>query len=27
VPPPKAIMPRFILVNAMNPANVQVNQS
>ena len=27
VPPPKAIMPRFILVNAMNPANVQINQS
>ncbi len=27
VPPPKAIMPRFILVNAINPQNVQVNQS
>ena len=27
VPPPKAIMPRFILVNAMNPSNIQVNQS
>ena len=27
VPPPKAIMPRFILVNAMNPQNVQVNQT
>jgi len=27
VPPPKNIMPRFFLVNAMNPNNVQVNQS
>jgi hypothetical protein len=27
VPPPKNMMPRFFLVNAMNPANVQVNQS
>jgi len=27
VPPPKAVMPRFILVNAMNPQNVQVNQT
>jgi len=27
VPPPKAMMPRFILVNAMNPNNVQINQS
>jgi hypothetical protein len=27
VPPPKNMMPRFFLVNAMNPANIQVNQS
>jgi hypothetical protein len=27
VPPPKSILPRFILINAMNPANIQVNQS
>lgn len=27
VPPPKNVMPRFILVNAMNAANVSVNQS
>jgi hypothetical protein len=27
VPPPKSIMPRFILVNAMNSANIQVVQS
>ena len=27
LPPPTRLMPRFILVNAMNPANIQVNQS
>lgn len=27
VPPPKAMMPRFILVNAINPNNVSVSQS
>jgi hypothetical protein len=27
VPPPKSILPRFILINAMNPANISVNQS
>lgn len=27
VPPPKAIMPRFILVNAMNPATISISQS
>lgn len=27
VPPPKAIMPRFILVNAMNPASVSISQT
>jgi hypothetical protein len=27
VPPPTRMMPRFVLVNAMNPANIQVNQS
>jgi hypothetical protein len=27
VPPPKAMMPRFLLVNAMDPKNVTVSQS
>jgi len=27
VPPPKNAMPRFILVNAMNPNTIQINQS
>jgi hypothetical protein len=27
VPPPKAMMPRFLLVNAMDPSNVTVSQS
>jgi hypothetical protein len=27
VPPPKNVMPRFFLINAMDPKNVQVNQS
>jgi hypothetical protein len=27
VPPPKAMMPRFILVNAINPDNVTISQS
>lgn len=27
VPPPKAMMPRFILVNAINPNNVSISQS
>jgi hypothetical protein len=27
VPPPKAMMPRFILVNAMNPKSISISQS
>jgi len=27
VPPPKSIMPRFFLVNAMDPTKIQVNQT